>query len=304
METAVQGKIPLPSPGVRFGDDFLGRVERLVARVRSARERREGSGKGSLQGVGAEFLGYRPYRPGENLRAVDWSLFARLDRPFVRVARREASERWAVLVDRSASMAVGRPGKLQAAAELATAIASLGLTVGASVELVLSPGAGAGRPRSLLLRKKVELPSWLAFLEEARAEGDRGVAALVQEPARFRGAGRVFVLGDLLDLEHDALFGLARRGRELLCAQLLAPEELTPSTAGDGELGRALVWVDAESGARHALELDARTRDRYEAVLRRRLERWRVACARHRVAFGTWSSATPFEDVCTGLFPG
>ena len=294
MSSVTRHEVSLPSPGISFGSDFLGRVGRLVARIRSARERREGAGKGTLQGVGAEFVGYRPYRPGENLRALDWGLYARLDRPFVRMARREASERWAILLDTSASMGVGVPGKLQTGAELATALASLGLALGATVELVLS---GAQR-RALVVRKKVELPNWLAFLEQARASGDAGLGALAKEPARFRAAGRVFAIGDLLDVEPHALLSLARRGQELLCAELLAPEELLPS-----ETDGAVVWVDAESGERHGLEVDRPTRERYERELGARLEAWRLACARHRVIYGSWSSATPFEDVCAGLLP-
>ena len=287
--------VPLPSAGVRFGPDFLARVERLVARVKGARERREGAGRNALQGVGAEFVGYRPYRPGENLRAVDWALLARLDRPFVRVARREASERWAILVDRSASMGVGAVGKLQAAAEVAVALASLALSLGASVELLLSPGAGS--VRSLRVQKKVELPALLALLEATEAAGDGGLGRLLLEPGRVRSAGRVVALGDLLDLEPAELLALVRRGREVLCAQFLAPEELEPQPLGGA------ILVDAESGDRRALQLDRRVRDAYEHELGRRLERWRQTAARHRVTFGTWSSAAPFEDVCAGLFP-
>lgn len=293
MVRRVRAAPVLPSPGVAFGPDYVRRLERLVVRLHSARERREGAGKSSLIGVGAEFVGYRPYRPGENLRNLDWNLLARLDRPFVRVARREASESWAILLDTSASMGVGVPGKLQSAAEIATAIAAIGLRLGATVELLTSD---EGPPRSFVLRKKVQLPAWMAFLEDERAGGERGLAALVAEPARVRDAGRVFALGDFLDLAPEEFLKLARRGRELFAVQVLAPEELAP----EAELG-AVEWVDAESGARHTLEVDKRTRDRYERELGRRLEAWRSACGRHRAAYGCWPSTQPFEDVCTAL---
>ena len=122
MRSARADAIPLDSPGVAFGADFLARLARCTARLRAAGGRREG-GAGGLQAAGGlEFLGYRPYRPGESARALDWGLYARLDRPFVRLARRESGERWALLLDASASMGVGRPGKLQAAAEVAAAL--------------------------------------------------------------------------------------------------------------------------------------------------------------------------------------
>src|SRR5262249_34167570 len=105
--------VPLPSPGGRFAPDLLARVGRLGARLASLRERREGAGRARLFGAGEEFVGHRPYQTGEDLRALDWNLLARLGRPFVRVAAREASEHWAVCLDTSASMGVGVPGKLQ-----------------------------------------------------------------------------------------------------------------------------------------------------------------------------------------------
>src|SRR6185503_20613138 len=134
-------KVLLPSPGVRFAPDFLARLGRLVARLASQRERREGEGRARLFGVGSEFVGYRPYRSGEDLRALDWNLLARLGRPYVRVAAREASEAWAVLLDTSASMGVGRPGKLQLGAELALALAALGVARRARVALHTEGGA-------------------------------------------------------------------------------------------------------------------------------------------------------------------
>jgi len=298
MRPARATAVPLDSPGVAFGADFLPRLQRLVARRDAARARRgasEGSAAGARAGAGLEFEGYRPYRPGENLRALDWGLYARLDRPFVRLARRETSERWALLLDASASMGLG--GKLQAAAEATAAVACVALRLGAAVRILASPGAGA-EPRALDLGRRAELPALLAFLSALRAEGRAGLAALCAEPARVRAAGRVIALGDLQDLEPASFLSLARRGRELSAAQILAPREVAPGAAlGEGDVA----WIDAESGGRRVLALDRATRERYASELDRHLAAWRAAAARHRAYFRTWSSATPFEDVSAGL---
>ena len=280
----------LPSPHVRFGPDFLARLGRLAARLASLRERREGAGRARLYGVGAEFVGFRPYRSGADLRALDWNLFARLARPFVRVAAREASERWAVLVDASASMGVGVPGKLQLAAAVATGIAALGLARRARTELFVS-----NRPGSLVVEKRTAITAWMRRLEETSASGDAGIGALVREAARVRSAGRVFLVGDLLDLEPALLAGLARPSRELFVAQILAPEELAPPA------GAPVRWVDAETGAAHALRVDESVRERYEELLAARLELWRASAARHRAAYGCWITASPFEKVVAEL---
>jgi len=290
--------VRLPSPTVSLGRDYLARVERLVPRIRAARERREGAGRGGMAGGGQEFTGYRPYRPGESLRNIDWGLYARLDRPFVRLSRRESGERWAILLDTSASMGVGVPGKLQAAAEVAGALASLGLAHGAEVHVLANDA-------SVFARRPTDLGRLIEVLGGLVARGGDGLGALAAEPARFRESGRVFALGDLLDLEPRELLGPvlgARRGRELVCVQLLAGVELRAvAVHRDAVPDDGVVWVDAESGERRAMELTRAARAGYEAALGRRLAAWGTACARHRATYGSFESTTPFEDVCNAV---
>jgi uncharacterized protein (DUF58 family) len=279
----------LPSPEVRFSPDFPARLGRLAARLASLRERREGAGAARFLGVGSEFVGYRPYGRGEDLRMLDWNLLARLGRPWVRMAAREASERWAVLVDISASMGVGRPGKLQLAAEVATAFAGLGLERRATVELSIS-----GRDERLLARRRQDLAAWMRRLEESRAGGEAGLAALLSG-RRLREAGRVVLIGDLLDLEPKDVLAWGRSTRELVLCQILAHEELVP------EAGRAVRWVDAESGAARSLFVDAAACASYERRIGRKIEGWRAAASRARAVHGVFVSGTPFESVVQGL---
>lgn len=281
---------PLPAPLVRFASDYRARLGRLLARLAAARERREGAGQAQLFGTGSEFVGYRPYRSGEDLRALDWNLYARLGRPYVRVSAREASEEWVVVVDTSASMGVGRPGKLQLAAELAGALAALGVARRATVEL-WSPGA----PARCVVRKRAALEGWLAVLESLRAEGTEGLASAVGELARRRGAGRVFLVGDFLDLPGGGLAELARPSREVFLAQILAREELVPPTSG------SVRWIDAESGRARSLALDASSVASYERRLEQRLGRLRTEAVRRRARLGTWTSDTPFETLVAEL---
>ncbi len=280
---------------VSFGPEFPRRLERIVLRLSAARERREGAGSAALAGSGDEFVGYRPYRPGEDLRPIDWNLFARLDRPYVRVTRREASQSWAILVDTSASMGVGPPGKLQACAELACALSALALRGGASVTIALTE-AGEGARKDYRVRSKRDLPGLLAFFESSRAAGDRGIArslATWRPPAE---TGRAFVCGDLLDLDASELAPLRRRGRELFAVQILAPIELAPPAAGSVE------WLDPESGEHVGMEVGTRLVAAYRRELETVLERWRLSCQRHRIAHACASSAEPFEDLLPRLF--
>ena len=274
-----------------FSDDLLRRVEALLVRLSAARELREGAGSASLLGHGEEFAGYRPYRPGEDLRQLDWSLFARLDRPFVRVTRREAGETWAVLLDASASMGVGPPGKLQRAAECALALSSLGLRFGARVRLLVS---GTTQGRELNLRTREDVGAAHELLAELQAQGREGLAQLLQGTRRLSDCGRVFLLGDLFDVEARALTDLRRGARQVFAMQLLAPQELSPA------LG-ARRWWDPEGDEELELEVDAQLLSAYEARLEAELEAWRDAAVRHGMRYTCRATSVPFEDLVREL---
>lgn len=280
----------VPFPGVVFAPDFVRRLERLTLRLAAARELREGAGSAALAGAGEEFIGYRPYRPGEDLRGLAWDLLARLDRPYVRVTRREAAERWSVLVDTSASMGVGPPGKLQAAAEVAAGIACIGLRAGAGIELRATDGAPP-----LRVGKPTDLPAVLGYLEGLTAHGTPGLGALLAAVRPGADCGRVVLLGDLCDLSPAAVLGLRGHGREVLCGQLLAPHELAPPT------GAAVEWLDPEGEGRAPRNLDRRAVEAYEQALEAQLASWDGLAARHGLRHHVHPSDRPFEDAVRAL---
>lgn len=285
------------TPHVRFPDDYAHRLSRAKSRVRAARERREGAGPTGLLGAGEEFVGYRPYASGDDLRHLDWSLLARFDRPHVRVMRRESSEHWLVRLDATASMGVGDPSKLQLGAELALALATLGIASGASVRVEIARDARVAS--ALSLRSRPALAPLRALLESTRAEGSSASAengnahvALSRSP---RSAQRVFVLGDLADANAAAFFAQLPPRSQLVLVQILARHELAPFTG-------LVRWLDPESGERLALDVDEVARARYSARLHAEQERWRVACARRGAAYASLAADMPFEHALARLF--
>jgi len=279
----------LPCPDVIVDGELLQRARTFAARFEVGGELREEGGRcGHLLG-GEEFVGHRPYRAGEDLRRLDWSLLARLGQPFVKVTRREAGEEWAVLLDASASMGVGPPGKLQRACEVAGALAVLGVGRGARVRILTSSGA------ELFLTRGRAGGELLSFLNGLRAQEALGMRSLVEKAGRFRAATRVFLVGDLLDLEPQEALGLVRRGRRLAAIGLLAPLELEP-----GPLGR-VEWWDPEEEQRLVLTVGEESLHEYEVSLGSHVDGWRAATARHSAAFGCWDTRTPFEEVLHGI---
>jgi len=267
---------------------FLARLQRLAVRVAAARGRDE-TGQGAFAGErGDEFAGHRPYRAGEDLRDFDWELYGRLERGFVRVRRRTAGERWAVLLDTSASMGLGAPGKLQLAAEVATALAFAGLDAGATVAL-LSHGESGG-VEAVRLRKPRDLGAWLEFVHARRARLTRPTRELLAD-RRANAASRVFVVGDLLDLAPADVLALARRGRRVAAVRVLAPHEVAPAAEEGVE------WLDPERGERLDMRVGDEALGAYERALEARLEAWRIAFARHGQRCVAVRSDADFEDV-------
>ncbi|MEM1449783.1 MAG: DUF58 domain-containing protein [Planctomycetota bacterium] len=302
----------LPSATVRFPSDFVARLGAFAVQLSAAREREEVGRRRTLQGEGQEFVGHRPYRPGEDLRRLDWDLLARVDRPFVLVHRSEAREEWAIAIDTSASMGVGRPGKLQSAAESAAGAVAVGLRLGARIALVaLGPN---GNVRRIDVHRPADLVRALDFLESLRSSGEVGLEAFLGGPERrpvppfapgggASAAGRVLVFGDLLDVEVASVLRLVGGRRRIHIGQVLAPLEWDPERSDPGRGGEATdatsvgtLWVDAETGQRRRSGADGgRALDAYAGRLERFVGRWSSLAAGHAVTHRAWSSEEPFE---------
>lgn len=304
---------PLPSPGVAFAPELLARIGSFASRLSAAREREDVARRRALQGEGEEFAGHRPYRPGEDLRRLDWNLLARLDRPFVRVHRAGSSESWVVLIDSSASMAVGRPGKLQSAAEAAAAAMALGLRLGARIELRV---ARAGEVSSSLhLASRSDFAQAVGELQRLDASGGAGLEAFLSDDSLLsalrcgsgrggRGAGRVLMFGDFLDVDPRHVMALAQGRRHVHLGQVFAPEEWDPGVLASAEslrnastpvLSGGALWVDPESPSspRPASASDIA---QYLVRLESFVEGWSRLARDHRMTHAVWRSDEPFED--------
>ncbi|MFO0842004.1 MAG: DUF58 domain-containing protein [Gemmataceae bacterium] len=107
--------------------DFLARLERLELVTRKVfAGRLKGERRGKRKGQSVEFADYRNYVVGDDLRFLDWNLYARLDRLFLRLFLEEEDLHFFVLIDTSASMSFGTLNKLHYARQAAAASASSG----------------------------------------------------------------------------------------------------------------------------------------------------------------------------------
>ena len=226
-----------------------------IASRRASALRGGGQHRGRDKGAGLEFSQYRGYEPGDEPRRIDWKLYARSDRFFVREAERDSPLAVWIVLDASASMSQAdeaRPGfpRLDAARVLAACIAEIALRQGdraglASLRedaLALVPAAAGTRQRERLL---------LALRDIEAGGGVPAAGRLRPLWERIAADDVVVVLGDFLD---PALPGLALRlaaaRREVLAIQLLTVAER------DFPFDDGRRFIDPETG--EALPGDAR----------------------------------------------
>lgn len=261
----------------------------LQAQLRDLRLRaRHGGAMGLGQhasrarGAGMEFAEYRAYEPGDDLRRIDWKLYARSDRHFVREAERDSALDCWLVIDTSASMgqcdAPTSPTRLQRACLLAACVIELALRQGDRCGL-LAPGAGA--PAFLPVRGgRRQRDRLLLALDRLAAAGTLPpLPHLLPLLERMAAPALVVLLSDFFD---EAMVELALRlaatRREVLTVQLITAAERDFPFAGGHR------FIDAETGAELRVEAAAARKDyldRFAAARAELAQRFAGAGIRH-----------------------
>jgi len=293
--------MPGPSPrGPRspslLDPAFLHKLELLeILFRRNVVGRREGDRPGRQRGGRTEFADYREYSPGDDLRYLDWNVYGRTGRLFLKEFTKREAVLVCVLVDASASMGFGQPRKLDQAKRLAAAFAYLALVGGHEAQV----GAFAGQQVrwSARFAGRPDVQALARFLEPVEPSGGTDVFAALRA-FRERAAERSLLLlvSDLLDggAPQRGLRLLGSRRHDLAVLHLLSPQELHPPAAGPVRL------TDCETALGESLVVDDAALRHYAAGLNAFCEGWRAFCERHDIRYLQASSASPFEDCVLG----
>jgi uncharacterized protein (DUF58 family) len=224
----------------------------LAARTRGERLSRQ-------KGVSIEFADYRDYVDGDDLRHLDWSILARLDRPTIRTYQDEAELPVYLALDISPSMDFGEPTKFAHGQRLAAAIGFIGLTGHDRVQ-PLTVGSRDPRPGRPLRGRGSHRPL-AAWVAAQQPNGTRGLAQSLARLTALR-PGLFFLFTDGLDpAASDALRTISARGHELVLIHILSPIELDPDLEGDLRL------LDAETGEAVEVTAHAQTLREYRQNL-------------------------------------
>lgn len=251
--------------------------------------------KSPFHGFSVEFVEHRQYMPGDSLRSVDWKVYAKSDRFYVKQYEDETNLRAHLVVDHSASMQyASQPGavtKLEYARALAAALAYLMLHQQDAVGLLTF----AEKIETFVpaRARRSHLDVVLRELDRMRPGGRTALATSLHHLAeRIRRRGLIVLFSDLMAPPDAVLSGLAHfrhRQHEVLVFHVLDPAERA------FDFGEPATFVDVETGEEVALE-PWEVRGTYRQRIDAWLERYRTECRRAQIDYVPLDTSTPYDQ--------
>jgi uncharacterized protein (DUF58 family) len=267
--------------------DFLDELRRFDASLdRTADDLRKGEQESTNLGEGLTFADYRRYSPGDDIRLVDWRLYARTEEYYIKQFEEERNLTVHVLIDASGSMAFGGPAereKFEFAAKLGLGFAYL--TAEENNDFRVSTFATEHERLDTGRSNRGEILRAIDLLNETTPAGEADFrTALEGYETTIASRALVVVVSDYLADPDDVEAGLsALAENDLVCPQVLAPAERDPGVAAEGDT----IFVEPETGAERRTyyggTLAKQYRDRLAAHVEEVDERCRRLGARHGV---------------------
>ena len=222
--------------------EFLHKLEQLELVSRKIFVgRMKGERRSKRRGSSVEFAEHRNYSVGDDLRHIDWNVYGRLDKLFLKLFLEEEDLHVYTLLDTSLSMDFGTPTKLRYGKQVAAALSFIGLV---NHDRVLVDTFSARLDQGIHgIRGRSQMWRVVQYLEQLQPSGASNLTAAAREFAiRHAGKGVVVVISDFLDKHgyQEALRYLLARNMDIYVVQVLSQEEVEPELVGDLRL------VDAE----------------------------------------------------------
>lgn len=283
---------------ILLSPDFMARIDQLgYASKKIFAGKLRGDRLTKRRGQSSEFADYRNYVVGDDLRFLDWNIYARLERLFIRLFLQEEDLHVSILIDSSKSMDWGSPNKGLYTRQIAAALAYIGLINFDRVSLyTYSDGLQyelAG------IRGRRWMFKAINFLSEVEYEDAGDLARTGKQFAlRHPQPGIVIVLSDFLDkggVESGLRFLLGRK-YDLYVLQVLSPEEIDPPLAGDLRL------TDVEDDDMAEVTVSRALLEKYRQTLQAYCGSIKDYCARRGVNYLFTSTQIPFDQIVLSYF--
>jgi len=285
VEAATSSIPQLLSPEFMAKLGSLGVVSKKILAGKLRGERRS-----KKRGESLEFADHRQYSQGDDLRRIDWNLYGRLEKLFLKLFLAEEDLSVYLLIDASRSMDFGSVNKFDYARKVAAAVAYVGINNLDRVTLTVNVG---GKEHNLAnIRGKKQVFRLFDFLSKIQPDGKTD---LLEATRRFvirnRRPGVMLIVSDFLDPEgYEApLKTLIGNRMDVFAVHVLAKEEVEPVLTGD------FLLVDSETGERLDVTASRRLVENYQKTVKGFCASMQQFCAARGVSYLFASTDLPFE---------
>jgi len=273
----------------------LDQLEILSRKIFAGKMR--GERRSKRRGESAEFADYRNYTPGDDLRFLDWNIFARLEALFLKLFLQEEDLHVSILLDTSRSMDWGDPNKGLYARRIAAAIGYIGLI---NFDRVSYYAYSNGLQYELTgVRGRRLMFKLIDFLTKISYDGASNLTAAAKQFAiRHPQQGIVIVLSDFFEKGgyEQGLRYLLGRKYDLYAVQILSPEEVEPRLVGDLQL------KDVEDEDLADVTIGRALIGRYKQNLQAYCEALREFCTRRGINYMFTGTEVPFDRIIMSYF--
>jgi hypothetical protein len=280
---------------VFIDDEFLKQLEKLkIVTRKSTRNPRRGEYRSWQSGEGFEFLDFRKYQLGDDLRYVDWSVYGRLDKLFIKLFHAEKGQTAHILLDMSRSMDSGKPSKDITAKKIAAALSYIclsnldktGLMAFNNQIVKIKPPA----------RGKKQYLEVLQFFQSLKPAEPTDINNSLKEYAAIcKNPGIAIVISDFFDPRgyEDGLKALAYRDFDINLIQVMDHEELYWSKTGN------LLLNECETGEKKVTFVDQELLKLYRKKVNEFIAGIKSYCSHYDMNYFVCDTQIPFEKLLT-----
>lgn len=283
-------------PNPLLEPSFLRRLDALRLSHRPVSSLAPGSRRSARRGTSTEFADFREYVPGDDLRAVDWNAYGRLEKLFLKLFVDEQDLALHLLLDLSGSMAFGAPTpKALYAKKLAAALGYVALARADRVAAVSLGGASPNSPPPFL-RGMRDVGTLFQSLQSMPVQGRADARALGRYASQTKTPGTAVLFSDFYDEGWmQSLQALRARRFSVVLVHILSPFELRPALVGTVRL------ADAETGQTRDATLSPALLEQYEQRLQTFLASLQAAALRYGMDYVRLESDLSLEQAVRRL---
>lgn len=272
--------------------DFLRKLDQLAILSKKIMQGMiKGERRSKKKGVSIEFADYRNYSVGDDIRFIDWNVYGRLDKLFLKLFLEEEELFFYILIDSSKSMGFGDPRKFDYAVKLSAALAYIALS---SMDRVGIGVFGEDLYQSLTPRRgKGHIWQMFEFLEHLSCDGKTSLSESAKKfVLKNKTRGVVVLISDLLDPAgfSDAFKWLGGGGFETYIIHLFSEDEITPNQTGHVEL------VDSETGEKIEITVNEAIMKNYNKSLNIFCEEAKNSCLKNGFVYIPSRTGIPVEQ--------